>query len=95
MKKIIFCALTVFTFLGHNTIAQSGNGINDRDGIVESIDANGDGTLRDIETGALEYFTRDGEFHRDAGALVIGTPVTYMKITTPNGKIIIRDIRHK
>ncbi|MCE3280994.1 MAG: hypothetical protein K0S44_3185 [Bacteroidetes bacterium] len=80
-----------------NSFAESGNGMgnNDRDGIIETIDANGEGTLRDMETGQLEYFSRDGEFHRGAGALVVGTPVTYMKITTPKGKIIIRDIRHK
>jgi len=95
MKKIIFSALTVFTFMGVYSFAQSVNGIgnNEKIGVVETIDANGEGTLRDIETGALEYFTRDGEFHREAGALVIGTPVTYMKITTPTGKVIVNDIK--
>jgi flagellar hook protein FlgE len=84
MKKIIttimLLALPILTFKA------SAQGDVIRTGTIETINENGSGTLRDSNTGEIVfYFTRNGEFHRDAnGKLVIniniGDEVSYLAI---------------
>jgi flagellar hook protein FlgE len=88
MKKIIGILFFALTFNAMKVNAQGSNGTTTESfGIIESINDNGTGTVRDVQTGELKSFlTRDGEFHRDgngAFVLIVGTPVTYIEVSAP------------
>jgi flagellar basal body rod protein FlgG len=96
MKKIIGILLFALPFASLNAQTTT-DVVTESTGVIESINGNGTGTLRDTQTGQLKTFlTRDGEFHwngHGAFVLIVGTPVTYTEITTPNGKVIVNDIK--
>lgn len=91
MKKIAAILLFALPLMSLKTIA--GNELTrDNVGIVQAIDTEGNGILKDTQTGELKSFQARGDF-QSVGAIVVGTPVTYMEIVTPSGKVIVNDIK--
>ena len=90
MKKIIALLLFVLPFMSLKTTAQNIDGApTGNAGIIESIDAGGNGTLTDGQTGELKsFFTRDGEFHLSPATIIIGSSVIFVEVKTPSGREI-------
>jgi hypothetical protein len=74
-----------------NGQSQSSSTVEEKTGVIIELDADGDGgKIADGQTGALETFRKQGA----SVQFVLGDNVRYVKVTTPTGKVIIRDIRH-
>ena len=92
MKNTLIACVGLSLAVGLNSLAELPDARPERAGIIQSLNPDGSGTLRDGDSGDLLDFTGNGV--NLWGAFVSGTPVVFVQIRTPHKVIrIVKEIK--